>query len=83
MSLHRSAEPGFPQDVASIHIESFEASIQVANKHQAAAGRDGAGVQRGSLLMTPDFFHGVRMVGTDLTQIAIGTGHLKEFATGR
>ena len=83
MTLHRCTQPGFPKNFTVIDIKSLEVSIEVADEYQITGCGYRAGVQRGALLMTPHFFHGVYMVGADLAEIAVGAGHLEELAAGR
>ena len=80
MALYGSSQSRLPENVARIDIKSLETAVEIPDEDQASGSRNRAGMQRGALLMAPDFFHGVCMIRTHLTEVAVGSRHFKELA---
>src|SRR4029077_7577864 len=69
-----------PQGFAGSNIERAKCPIEIANKADAAGRRQHTGEEGRSMLLAPYLFHVVRIVGDELSNVAVAAGHLEEAA---
>ena len=77
-TLHGRRQPRIPEDLARLHVEGAEVAIEIADKRQAAGGRQHRGEERRALLVAPQLLHRADVVGGQLADVALRPGHLEE-----
>src|SRR4029453_9343016 len=77
-TLNGITEARLPEDLPCLDVEGAEVAIQIAHKRHAA-GRAEHGCQEcRSLLIAPHFLHRGHIVGGELADVAIRSGHLEK-----
>src|SRR6185312_2548483 len=73
-ALRRGSEPGLPQGLSRLDVESPEGAVPVADKADAARRGHRAGEEGGTLLHGPDRLQVLHPIGAQTPQITVRRG---------
>src|SRR4051812_1653 len=81
-SLHRCAEPGFPENLSRFHFERPAPAVEVSGECEATSRCHGRGHEGRALLVRPQLLHRAYVKCRESADVAVRAWHFIEAPAG-